>query len=478
MSENKKKTDIFRLIDKIEGDKVIWIIVLMLFMISIVTISSSTPLLALMNKSTRGAIINEQVIVSLAGLGIILFFYTFIKKIGIIRFLSKLGFFFSFVMLALLAIRVNTPFVRALKVNDAVRVLSIFGFQLHVFEFTKVLMIMYLAWAIQVYQEGRMKLADRMVGWGWNFMKKDTARLILYIFLPMVTVCLLTLLGGVSSTLFVALIMTVTIMIGGIRFKYILGLAGIGIALFIGCIGIYKISDGKVFGRIGTAVERLSMAKENPEEELVRLVKEGKRNTKEFKLAEGRVKQPISAKVAVSEGGIFGKGPGGSTQRYVVPIMFEDYMFSFIVEEYGILGALVIILLYGSLLARGTILVRNSSNTFTKTAIAGLVVMISGQALMHMFINVDLGPLTGQTLPMISHGKASFLAFSMAFGIILAVSRMVKKKMDKEVQEATPLLSSGDHVQDSLNDLDQLESINLTDELEQIDGQEQPEEEV
>ena len=143
-----------------------------------------------------------------------------------------------------------------------------------------------------------------------------------------------------------------------------------------------------------------------------------------------------------------------------MPIMFEDYMFSFIVEEYGLFGALLVIILYGSLLARGTILVRNSSNTFTKTAIAGLVVMISGQALMHMFINVDLGPLTGQTLPMISHGKASFIAFSMAFGIILAVSRMVKKKMDKEVEDATPLLSSGDHVQDSLNDLDQLESLN------------------
>ena len=90
----------------------------------------------------------------------------------------------------------------------------------------------------------------------------------------------------------------------------------------------------------------------------------------------GRMKQPISAKVAVSEGGIIGKGPGGSTQRYVVPIMFEDYMFSFIVEEYGIIGALIVILLYGSLLARGTILVRNSTNCFTKTAIAGLVVMI------------------------------------------------------------------------------------------------------
>ena len=71
MSENKK-TNIFRLIDKIEGDKVIWIIVLMLILISIVAISSSTPLLALMNKSTRGAIINEQVMISALGLGVIL----------------------------------------------------------------------------------------------------------------------------------------------------------------------------------------------------------------------------------------------------------------------------------------------------------------------------------------------------------------------------------------------------------------------
>lgn len=459
MSENRKKTDIFRLIDKIEGDKVIWIIVLMLIMISIVAISSSTPLLALMNKSSRSAIINDQIMISLVGLGIILVFYHFVKNIGVIRLLSRMGFFLSLVMLVLLAIRFSSPVVKAVKINGAVRTLSVFGLQLHVFEFTKVLMIMYLAWAIQVYNEGRMRLADRMVGWGWKFMKKDFARMCLYIFLPMAIICLLTLLGGVSSTLFIALIMTITIMIGGIKFKYIMGLAACGIALFIGCIGIYKISGGAVFERIGTAVERISMAGEDPEHELVRLIKDNKRRTREFTETYEKAKQPISAKVAVSEGGIFGKGPGGSTQRYIVPIMFEDYMFSFIVEEYGIIGALIIILLYGSLLARGTILVRNSSNPFTKTAIAGLIVMISGQALMHMFINVDLGPLTGQTLPMISHGKASFVAFSMAFGIILSVSRMVKKKMDKEVAGATPLISSGDSVQDGLGDLDRFDTM-------------------
>ncbi len=78
-------------------------------------------------------------------------------------------------------------------------------------------------------------------------------------------------------------------------------------------------------------------------------------------------------------------------------------MFSFILEEYGLLGAFVMIVLYVSLLARGSIIVRNCDNTYAKTAVAGLVILISGQAMMHMYINVGLGPLTGQTLPMVSH---------------------------------------------------------------------------
>ena len=83
--------------------------------------------------------------------------------------------------------------------------------------------------------------------------------------------------------------------------------------------------------------------------------------------------------------------------------------------------------------------------------------MISGQALMHMMINVDLGPLTGQTLPMISHGNSSFLAFSLAFGIILSISKMVKKKMDKEAAQAEPILP--DELRDRMNDLDAMENI-------------------
>ena len=411
---------------------------MILIMFSILAISSSTPLLAIMNKSSRAAIIYTQVAVAALGLGIILFFYKFVKKIGFLRWLSQFGFFISLILLLMLAVRFQSPVVRAVETNDAVRALSVFGFQLHVFEFSKVFMIMYLAWATTAWREKSFRLAPMLAERGWTIFGKDNVQLFIYIVFPMMIVTLLTMMGSNSSALFTGLMMVVTVLLGGVKIKKLLPYAAAAIVLGFVCIGINKASGGKFLPRLGTAIERISLAGEDPEE----LLMQEEKGSPEFQKLLDKVRQPIAAKVAVSEGGVFGKGPGRSTQRYVVPIMFGDYMFSFIVEEYGLIGALVIIILYGSLLARGTILVRNCTNVFAQTAIAGLVVMISGQALMHMFINADIGPLTGQTLPMISHGNSSFLAFSIAFGIILATSRMVKKKMDQEVKQAAPLIEN------------------------------------
>ncbi|MBQ9711483.1 MAG: FtsW/RodA/SpoVE family cell cycle protein, partial [Bacteroidales bacterium] len=205
-------------------------------------------------------------------------------------------------------------------------------------------------------------------------------------------------------------------------------------------------------------VGRITRFSEDPEEKLLSMEK----GTKEFYDELDKVRQPISAKVAVSEGGLWGKGPGRSTQRYIVPVMFEDYMFSFIIEEYGILGAIIIMILYCSLLARGSLVVRNCNNVYAKTAEAGLVILISGQAFMHMLINVDLGPMTGQTLPMISHGKSAFLAFSIAFGIILAISRMAKSNIDKEIKNVKPLVEPNvepDPIQESISEVESLDEL-------------------
>ena len=112
--------------------------------------------------------------------------------------------------------------------------------------------------------------------------------------------------------------------------------------------------------------------------------------------------------------------------------MFGDYMFSFLLEEYGLWGGIIVIILYVSLLARGSWIARLCDSDFSQLAVCGLTLLISAQAFLHMFINVDLGPLTGQTLPLVSHGKGAFLSFCVAFGIILSISRMANKKIREE----------------------------------------------
>ncbi|MBQ3881660.1 MAG: FtsW/RodA/SpoVE family cell cycle protein [Bacteroidales bacterium] len=456
MAGNKgKKANFWNFIDNFEGDKVIWIIVLILIMFSILAVSSSTPLLAIMQNSTRAAIIKDQLMIAGVGLIAIILIYN-IRSIWIFREISQLGFLVSFVLLMFLFIGIKLPFMKAVSINGAVRALQIGGFQLHVFEFVKIMMVMYLAWAVSTYENDKFLIANVLGQTDtFKFLKKDIWKKIIYIYGPILIVCVLLMNGSMSSMLFIGLIMGVTIMVGGIKVKELLPVAVIAVILIVAAWGIAEVSDGKYFNRIYTAAGRITRFSEDPEEVLLNTPK----NTKEFYDELDKVRQPISAKVAVSEGGLLGKGPGRSTQRYIVPVMFEDYMFSFVIEEYGILGAIIIMILYCSLLARGSLVVRNCNNVFAKTAVAGLVILISGQAFMHMLINVDLGPMTGQTLPMISHGKSAFLAFSIAFGIILAISRMAKTNIDKEALQAKPLAESNDELKASLDDLDNIENL-------------------
>lgn len=116
-------------------------------------------------------------------------------------------------------------------------------------------------------------------------------------------------------------------------------------------------------------------------------------------------------------------------------------MFSFIIEEYGILGGLLVIILYVSLFARGVIIVKNcGNNLYAKVTIAGLVLLICGQAFMHMFVNASFGLLTGQTLPLLSHGTSAFICFCIAFGIILSISRIASKGIEDETRNAEPIV--------------------------------------
>ena len=143
----------------------------------------------------------------------------------------------------------------------------------------------------------------------------------------------------------------------------------------------------------------------------------------------------------------------------MVPDISEDYMYSFIIEEYGFVGGVLVIFLYISLLARGSIIVRNcGKDQFAKLGVAGLCILISGQAFLHMFVNADIGPMTGQTLPLISHGTSAFICFCIAFGVILSFSRIAARRIDKETRAAAPLMEMHEEVRAGLDDLDAFES--------------------
>lgn len=450
MADRYSKKGFWNLVHNFEGDKVIWMIVLILIMFSILAISSSTPLLALQTNSTRLAIIRGQLMIVSLGLFFIILIYN-IKSIGFIRRLSQLGYALSFFLLFCLLIHIRLPFFKALVINSAYRVILIGGFQLHVFEVVKIAMIMYLAWAVDAYKRDDFVIANLLSKTQYfAFMGKDFWKKAVYIYIPILTVCVMTIGGSMSSALFIGMIMGITILIGGIKIKELIPFIFIAIILIAGCIGIHYVSGGKLFKHVGSAINRIG---NNPEQELKDAV-----GTADFNKLLDKYRQPISAKVAVSEGGLIGKGPGKSTQRYIVPIMFEDYMYAFIIEEYGLFGAIIILILYGSLLARGAIVAKHCGGIFSKTTIAGLIMLISEQALLHILINVDLGPLTGQTLPMISHGNSSFIMFSIAFGIILSISRMAKNKIELETKKINDNIPT-DEIRERMRDLSQVDYL-------------------
>lgn len=439
MGNGKKKT-IWNFFDNLEGDKVVWIIAIMLIMISIVCLFSSTSRL-LTGDQTRLDIVRNQLVIATLGVGLIVLCYN-IKSLGFFRWCSKWGFAVSFVLLVLLLSQINTPFIKSIELNGARRILQVAGFQIHVYEVVKVAMVLYMAWALDALKRGEIEKP-----------KDKKLQKLLFIYLPFIAVTLMVIPGSNTASVFIAGILFLVILLGGGNFKDLALLFIFAVVVIGSCYGIYKVSDGKSMQRIGTAISRLSES-----EDWEKQVLESPVGSKAYYDALDEIRQPYSAKIAVHEGGFIGKGPGQSTQRYVVPDMSEDYMFSFIIEEYGLLGAMIVMFLYVSLMARGALISKNCGNDlYAKLTVAGLCLLITGQAFLHMFVNAEIGPMTGQTLPLISHGNSAFLCFCLAFGIILSISRIATKKMEKEQKAAEPLVE----MHEAINDLDILDNEEL-----------------
>ena len=133
--------------------------------------------------------------------------------------------------------------------------------------------------------------------------------------------------------------------------------------------------------------------------------------------------QAEQSKIAIATGGIIGKGPGGSTQRNFLLQSYSDFIFATVIEEYGIIGGTFTLLLYLILLYRGVLIAKDAPRTFGSLLAIGLSFSLVFQAMINMAVAVNLFPVTGQPLPMVSMGGTSIWFTCLAIGIILSVSR-------------------------------------------------------
>ena len=322
-TKHNETSRFWNFIDNIEGDKVVWVIVFMLIIFSVLAIFSSTSLLTEGSKD-RMDFIKDHIVVVGVGLGLIAFLYN-IKRIGVFRVLSQLGFFVSFILLALLDLHVRIPgVIEAEYINGAWRTLKVAGFQLHVFEVVKVAMVLYLAWALHAQKEDsealKRRKPSRYFRFANRFLKSKNipflatplGKRLIYMYIPIMIICVMVLMGSGSSAIFIGGILIAVLLIGGAPFKEIGFAALLGIGALVFVVGTYKATDGKVFGsfeRIATMLTRMEA-----EYDVDRL-KDLRPGSREFYLELDKIKQPYSAKIAIHEGGILGKGIGGSTQK-------------------------------------------------------------------------------------------------------------------------------------------------------------------
>jgi len=368
-----------QIVPKLRGDKVIWGIVLILSLFSVLAVYSSTTTLAYRFKqgNTEYYLIKH---IGLLFLGL-LFMYGahYIKYVYYAR-ISTLFMIFS---VPLLMYTLIFGEVR----NEAARWTTLPGINVtfQPSDLAKLALIMFVARMLAKKQENI----------------KDLKGAFIPILIPIVIVCGLIIPANLSTGAILFATCMVLMFIGGVKFKHLLSLAGIGIAGLALLITFLAVSP-KSSGRLGTWQNRIEHFGGNGESD------------ENFQVEQ--------AKIAIAMGGVVGKMPGNSMQKNFLPNPFNDFIFAIIAEEYGLWGTFLIILMYMILLYRGIRIAIKVPGHFGPLLALGVTISLVIQALANMAVAVNLVPVTGQPLPLVSMGGTSIWFTSIAIGIILSVS--------------------------------------------------------
>ncbi|MFD1163636.1 FtsW/RodA/SpoVE family cell cycle protein [Hwangdonia seohaensis] len=242
---------------------------------------------------------------------------------------------------------------------------------------------------------------------------------ILPLWLPVFLILVLILPANFSTAAIMFLMVVMLVFLGGYPIRYLAVIIGSGVLVLVMFVLIAKAFPDAMPNRVDTWMSRIESFSD-PEDTV----------------ADYQIEK---AKIAIASGGVKGVGPGKSIQKNFLPQSSSDFIFAIIIEEYGLLGGFTIMILYMWLLFRIVIAAQKSDTIFGKLLVLGVGLPIVFQALINMAVAVELFPVTGQTLPLISSGGTSIWMTCLAIGIILSVSAKREEIKEQENSEDNPL---------------------------------------
>ena len=405
------------------GDKVIWIVALILGVISLIVVYSATSALAVSKyEGDTGKVLMKH-------LGMLLFGFAMMiigSRINYKRY-AKIALLLMIPCLALLLYTL----VFGRNINDASRSISVGGFSFQPSEMAKIILITYLARQL-IMMEGSV----------YNF--KD---FLLRLALPILVTAALIFSENLSTAVILVAVCMVLLFIGRVKFLHLLALVGlciIGMAAYLGYDAIKTSIDNKhrrterqemVIG------EKVDMYKEKQNRiqtwsNRLKSMGEDKEKVDPF---DDKHMQRTYADIAVASSSIFGKGPGKSEQRNFLPHPYSDFIYAIIIEEYGLIGGVIVLLLYVILFTRVLRIVIKRPLTFGSLMAFGLGFLIILQAMVNMGVSIGLLPVTGQPLPFVSMGGTSLMATGLIIGMILSVTRSIEDEAMNKEQEIQAL---------------------------------------
>ncbi len=409
-NELKNTFNTNNLLSKTKGDKVIWALVILLTLVSLLAVYSATGSLAYKNyKGNTEIYLFKQVAFIMAGIMVIYFAhlvnYTFYSKAAKIAFLISLPLLFYTLFFG----------VRMNEGSRWIR-LPLINMTMQTSDFARLALFMYLARLISKKQD----------------VIKDFKKGFLPVVAPVLITCALIAPANLSTALLLGASCLLLMFIGRVNTKHILLMIGVALIPILFLVSAAVIRHGKttneptvavagktsstLFGRVDTWIGRMES-----------FIYGGKDDV------DNDAYQVNQAKIAISKGGVFGVGPGNSTTRDYLPQAYNDFIYAIIIEEYGLMGGAFIMFIYLVFLYRCIRIYKRCPFAFGAFLALGLSFTLAIQAVANMAVTVNLFPVTGVTLPLVSMGGTSFIFTCLAIGIILSVARNVEQLEGKTV---------------------------------------------